>query len=76
MAATQAAYGVVSLGERLAESQDGHGRVPLRTDLDVAATPEDTIVLAAGGPRDHAYRLTPAAPAMDTITRGESRYQS
>ena len=134
MAATQTAYGVVSLGERLAEAEDDRGRVPLRTDLDVGAfgvnaiyqrkagetiirdhheagpggdrheelyvvvqgsatftvdgddveaphgtalfvrdpgvmrgavaTSDDTIVLTAGGPRDHAYRLTPAASAI------------
>jgi hypothetical protein len=134
MAATQTAYGVVSLGDRLAEAEDDRGRVPLRKDLDVGAfgvnaiyqrkagetvirdhheagpggdrheelyvvvqgsatftvdgeeveapqgtalfvrdpgvmreamaTSDDTIILAAGGPRDHAYRLTPAASAI------------
>jgi tetratricopeptide (TPR) repeat protein len=134
MAATQTAYGVVSLGERLAEAEDDRGRVPLREDLDIGAfganaiyqrkagepivrwhheagpggdmheelyvvvqgsatftvdgdeieapqgtaifvrypgvireavaASDDTIVLAAGGPRDHAYRLTPAASAI------------
>jgi hypothetical protein len=134
MAATQTAYGVVSLGERLAEAEDDRGRVPLRSDLDIGAfgvnaiyqrkagedvirehheagpggdmheelfvvvqgsatftvdgeqvdapqgtaifvrdpgvmraavaTSDDTIVLAAGGPRDRAYRLTPAASAI------------
>jgi tetratricopeptide (TPR) repeat protein len=134
MAATQTAYGVVSLGERLAESEDDRGRVPLRQDLDIGAfgvnaiyqrkagepiirwhheagpggdmheelyvvvqgsatfkvdgdeieapqgtavfvrnpdaireataTSKDTIVLAAGGPRDRAYRLTPGASAI------------
>jgi tetratricopeptide (TPR) repeat protein len=134
MAATQTAYGVVSLGDRLAAAEDDRGRVPLRQDLGVGAfgvnaiyqrkagehvirwhheagpggdmheelyvvvqgsatftvdgdeieaprgtaifvrdpgaireavaTSDDTIVLAAGGPRDHAYRLTPAASAI------------
>ncbi|MFL5943547.1 MAG: cupin domain-containing protein [Gaiellaceae bacterium] len=134
MAATQTAYGVVSLGERLAEAEDDRGRVSLREDLDIGAfgvnaiyqrkagediirehheagpggdrheelyvvvqgsatftvdgeqveapqgtaifvrepgvlraavaTAADTIVLAAGGPRDHGYRLTPAASAV------------
>jgi len=134
MAATQTAYGVVSLGERLAEADNDRGRVPLRQDLDIGAfgvnaiyqrkageelvrwhheagpggdmheelyvvvqgsatftvdgdeieapqgtaifvrdpgvireakaTADETIVLAAGGPRDHAYRLTPAASAI------------
>jgi len=134
MAETQTAYGVVSLGERLAEAEDDRGRVPLRSDLDIGAfgvnaiyqrkageelvrwhheagpggdmheelyvvvhgsatftvdgdeidapqgtaifvrdpgvireataTADETIVLAAGGPRDHAYRLTPAASAI------------
>jgi hypothetical protein len=134
MAATQTAYGIVSLGERLAEAEDDRGRVPLREDLDIGAfgvnaiyqrkagepivrehheagpggdkheelfvvvqgsatftvdgeevaapqgtaifvrdpgvmraataTADDTIVLAVGGPRDRAYRLTPAASAV------------
>ena len=134
MAATQTAYGVVSLGDRLAAAEDDRGRVPLRQDLDIGAfgvnaiyqrkagkelvrwhheagpggdmheelyvvvqgsatftvdgdeieapqgtaifvrdpgvireataTADETIVLAAGGPRDHAYRLTPAASAI------------
>lgn len=134
MAATQTAYGVVSLGERLAEAEDDRGRVQLREDLDIGAfgvnavyqrkagediirehheagpggdmheelyvvvqgsatftvdgeqveapqgtaifvrepgvlrgavaTSADTIVLAAGGPRDDGYRLTPAASAV------------
>jgi hypothetical protein len=133
MAATQTAYGVVSLGDRLASAEDDRGRVPLREDLGVGAfgvnalyqrkageeivrwhheagpggdmheelyvvlqgsatftvdgdeieapqgtaifvrdpgvirearaTSDDTIVLAAGGPRDHAFRVTPAASA-------------
>jgi tetratricopeptide (TPR) repeat protein len=37
MAATQTAYGVVSLGERLAEAEDDRGYVRLREDLDVGA---------------------------------------
>ncbi len=37
MAATQATYGVVSLGERLAEAEDDRGFVRLREDLDVGA---------------------------------------
>lgn len=37
MAATQTAYGVVSLGERLAEAEDDRGYVRLRHDLDVGA---------------------------------------
>jgi mannose-6-phosphate isomerase-like protein (cupin superfamily) len=134
MASTQTAYGVVSLGDRLAEAEDDHGRVALREDLDVGAfgvnavyqrktgetivrdhheagpggdrheelfvvvqgsatfevdgdtveapqgtaifvrdpavwrkataTSSDTIVLAVGAPRDHAYRLTPANSAV------------
>lgn len=134
MAATQTAYGVVSIGERVAEAEDDRGRVPLRADLDIGAfgvnaiyqrkagedvirehheagpggdrheelyvvvqgsatftvdgeeveapqgaaifvrdpgvmraavaTSPDTVILAAGGPRDHAYRLTPAASAV------------
>jgi hypothetical protein len=134
MAATQTAYGVVSIGERLAEAEDDRGRVQLREDLDIGAfgvnaiyqrkagetiirehheagpggdrheelfvvvqgsaaftvdgeeveapqgtaifvrdpgvmraavaTSPDTVILAAGGPRDHAYRLTPAASAV------------
>jgi tetratricopeptide (TPR) repeat protein len=133
MAATQTAYGVVSLGDRLAEAEDDRGYVRLREDLDIGAfgasgiyqrkageaiirehheagpggdkheelfvvaqgsatftidgeeveapqgavifvrepgvmrgavaTSDDTIIVAAGGPRDHAYRLTPAASA-------------
>jgi hypothetical protein len=133
MAATQTTYGVVSLGERLAEAEEDRGYVQLRKDLDVGAfgvnaifqrkagedvirehheagpggdmheelfvvvqgsatftvngdeldapqataifvrdpevmrgavaTSDDTIVLAVGGPRDHAYRLTPSASA-------------
>jgi hypothetical protein len=31
---------------------------------EATATADDTIVLAAGGPRDHAYRTTPAASAV------------
>jgi hypothetical protein len=31
---------------------------------EATATSDDTIVLAAGGPRDHAYRTTPAASAV------------
>jgi hypothetical protein len=131
MAATQTAYGVVSLGDRLAGAEEDRGRVRLRKDLDVGAfgvnavfqrkagetlvgqhheagpggdrheelyvvvqgsatftvdgedveapqgtaifvrdpelmrgavaAADDTIVLAVGGPRDHAYRITPAA---------------
>jgi len=131
MAATQTAYGVVSLGDRLAGAEEDRGHVRLRKDLDVGAfgvnavfqrkagetlvgqhheagpggdrheelyvvvqgsatftvdgedveapqgtaifvrdpelmrgavaTADDTIVLAVGGPRDHAYRITPAA---------------
>lgn len=131
MATTQTAYRTVSLGERLADSEEDRGRVRLREDLDVGAfgvsavfqrkagealvashheaspggdrheelyvvvqggatftvdgqeveapqgtaifvrdpelmrsalaTADDTIVVAVGGPRDHAYRLTPAA---------------
>jgi len=134
MASTQTAYGVVSLGDRLAEAKDERGRVPLREDLDVGAfgvsavyqrkagetvvpyhheagpggdqheelyvvvqgsatftvdddtveapqgtvvfvrdpavireataTSTDTIVVAVGGPRGHAYRLTPSASAI------------
>jgi hypothetical protein len=134
MAATQTAYGVVSLGDRLAESEEDRGHVQLRKDLDVGAfgvnaiyqrkagedlirehheagpggdmheelfvvvqgsatftvdgeqvdapqgtaifvrdpgvmraavaTSDDTIVLATGGPRDRAYRLTPGASAI------------
>jgi tetratricopeptide (TPR) repeat protein len=134
MAATQTAYGVVSLGDRLAEAEDDRGYVRLRQDLNIGAfgasaifqrkagedlirwhheagpggdmheelyvvvqgtatfkvdgeeieapqgtvifvkdpglireataTSDETIVLAAGGPRDHAYRLTPAASAV------------
>ena len=134
MAATQTAYGVVSLGEQLAAAEDDRGRVQLREDLDIGAfgvnaiyqrkagetvirehheagpggdmheelfvvvqgsaaftvdgekveapqgtaifvrdpgvmreavaTSPDTIILAAGGPRDRAYRLTPAASAV------------
>jgi tetratricopeptide (TPR) repeat protein len=134
MAATQTAFGVVSIGERLAEAEDDRGRVQLRKDLDIGAfganaiyqrkagetiirehheagpggdrheelyvvlqgsaaftvegeeveapqgtaiflrdpgamraavaTSPDTVILAAGGPRDHAYRLTPAASAV------------
>jgi hypothetical protein len=37
MAATQTAYGVVSIGERLAEAEDDRGRVQLRKDLDIGA---------------------------------------
>lgn len=37
MAATETAYGVVSLGERLAEAEDDRGYVRLRHDLDVGA---------------------------------------
>jgi tetratricopeptide (TPR) repeat protein len=37
MAATQTAYGVVSLGDRLAEAEDDRGFVRLREDLDVGA---------------------------------------
>jgi len=37
MAATQTSYGVVSLGERLAEAEDDRGYVRLRHDLDVGA---------------------------------------
>jgi hypothetical protein len=37
MAATQTAYGVVSLGDRLAEAEDDRGYVRLREDLDVGA---------------------------------------
>jgi hypothetical protein len=131
MATTQTAYGIVSLGERLAEAEEDRGHVRLRKDLDVGAfgvnaiyqrkageeiirwhheagpggdmheelyvvvqgsatftvdgddleapqgaaifvrdpaamrsavaTSDDTIVLAVGGPRDHAYRITPSA---------------
>jgi hypothetical protein len=134
MAATQTTYGVVSLGERLAEAEDDRGRVQLREDLDIGAfgvnaiyqrkagetivrehheagpggdmheelyvvvqgsaaftvdgekveapqgavifvrdpgvlreavaTAPDTVIVATGGPRDHAYRLTPAASAV------------
>jgi tetratricopeptide (TPR) repeat protein len=134
MAATQTAYGVVSLGEHLAEAEDDRGRVQLREDLDIGAfgvnavyqrkagepvvadhheagpggdrheelyvvvqgsatftvdgdeveapqgtaifvrdpevrrgavaTSEDTIIVAVGGPRGQAYRLTPAATAV------------
>jgi len=134
MASTQTAYGVISLGDRLAEAEDERGRIPLREDLDVGAfgvtavyqrkagetvvayhheagpggdrheelyvvvqgsatftvdgdtieapqgtaifvrdpavireataTADETIVLAVGGPRDRAYRLTPAASAL------------
>jgi len=133
MATTQTAYGVVSLGERLAEAEEDRGRVQLRKDLDVGAfgvnaiyqrkagedvirnhheagpggdrheelyvvvqgsatftvdgddleatqgtaifvrdpavmraavaTSDGTIVLAVGGPRDHAYRVPPAEAA-------------
>lgn len=131
MAATQTAYGIVSLGDRLAEAEADRGHVQLRKDLDVGAfganavyqrrageelirwhheagpggdmheelyvvvqgsatftvdgdeieapqgtavfvrdpavirsavaTSDDTIVLAVGGPRDRAYRITPSA---------------
>ncbi len=134
MAATQTAYGVVSLGEQLAAAEDDRGRVQLREDLDIGAfgvnaiyqrkagetiiqdhheagpggdmheelyvvvqgsaaftvdgekveapqgtaifvrdpgvmreavaTSPDTVIVAAGGPRDHGYRLTPAASAV------------
>lgn len=134
MAATQTTYGVVCLGDQLAEAEDDRGRVQLRKDLDIGAfgvnaiyqrkagetiirehheagpggdmheelyvvvqgsaaftvdgekveapqgtaifvrdpdvlreavsTSPDTIILAAGGPRDHGYRLTPAASAV------------
>jgi hypothetical protein len=37
MAATQTSYGIVSLGERLAEAEDDRGYVRLRHDLDVGA---------------------------------------
>jgi len=37
MATTETAYGVVSLGERLAEAEDDRGYVRLRHDLDVGA---------------------------------------
>jgi hypothetical protein len=131
VAATQTAYGVVPIGERLAEAGDDSARTPLREDLDIGAfgvsalyqrkpgehvvrahheagpggdrheelyvvlqgsaaftidgdildaphgtavfvrdpaamreavaTAADTIILAVGGPRGTAYRLTPAA---------------
>jgi hypothetical protein len=134
MAATQTAYGVVSLGEQLAAAENDRGRVQLREDLDIGAfgvnaiyqrkagetiirehheagpggdmheelyvvvqgsaaftvdgekvdapqgttifvrdpgvmreavaTSPDTIIVATGGPRDHGYRLTPAASAV------------
>jgi hypothetical protein len=134
MAAIETAYGVVSLGDRLAEAEDDGGYVRLRQDLDIGAfgasgiyqrkagepiirehheagpggdmheelfvvvqgsatftvggeeveapqgtaifvrdpavlrgavaTSDDTIIVAAGGPRDRAYRLTPAATAQ------------
>ena len=132
MASTQTAYGLIALGDALAEAENG--RVSLREDLDVGAfgvnavyrrevgetvvpyhheagpggdrheelyvvvqgsaaftidgdtveapqgtvifvrdpaaereataTSADTIVLAVGAPRDHAYRLTPAQSAV------------
>jgi hypothetical protein len=37
MATTETSYGVVSLGDRLAESEDDRGYVRLRRDLDVGA---------------------------------------
>lgn len=37
MATTETTYGVVSLGERLAEAEDDHGFVGLRRQLDVGA---------------------------------------
>jgi tetratricopeptide (TPR) repeat protein len=37
MATTQTAYGVISIGERVAESDEEHGYIRLRADLDIAA---------------------------------------
>ena len=37
MATTQTSYGVISIGERAAESEDDRGYIRLRADLDIAA---------------------------------------